>query len=114
MEVLRRFGEWLSSRRKPRWEPLETHATGFSIGPRRLEWSEIESIAAFKQDQATFDVVWFQIGAAGDPLMVCEDQPGFETWEAALVSQFPCTADWRNQVIHPPFARSFTLLYRRT
>ena len=114
MEALRRISEWLSNRREPGCEPVVTDASGFSVGSRRLDWSAIESIAAFKRDLVTFDDVWFQLEGPGEPVMVCEEQPGFAAWEAALVSQFPSAASWRDQVIQPPFAQSFTLLYRRT
>ena len=114
MEVLKRIGEWLSNRRKPAWQPLVLDATGFSVGPHHLDWAAIQSVAALKRDLVTADDVWFQLEGPGEPLMVCEEQPGFAAWEAALVTRFPSVSGWRKQVVQPPFAQSFTLLYRRT
>jgi len=48
------------------------------------------------------------------PALICEDQPGFADWEAALREQFPVVAGWRESVIQPAFARNFTVLYHRT
>ena len=114
VNLFRRTAQWLFTRRKPQWEPVITDAMGFSIGARRFDWTDIHSIAAFKRDQVTFDDVWFQIEGPGEAVMVCEEQPGFEAFEAALVRRFPSAAAWRNHVLQPAFARQFTVLYRRT
>ena len=114
METLSRLKAWLTRNHEPAWLSIDTDASGFSVGDRRLDWSQICSVAAFKRDMLTFDDVWFQLEGVDGPVMVCEEQPGFADWEAALCERFPSVASWRDRVIQPPFAENFTILYRRT
>jgi hypothetical protein len=113
MEALKRLKEHFA-RGEPEWLPITVDDTGFSSGSRRVDWASVQSVSAFKRDMLTFDDVWFQVEAAGEPVLVCEEQPGFATMEAALSREFPSVATWRELVIKPAFAENFTVLYRRT
>ena len=106
--------ERLTRCNEPQWEPVAVSQSGFAVGTRLVEWAWVESVAAFKRDMLTLEDVWFQLEGAGDPVMVCEDQPGFAEWERKLCERFPSVVGWRERVIQPPFAENFTVLYRRT
>ncbi|WP_211251131.1 hypothetical protein, partial [Arenimonas composti] len=114
VESLKRLRERLARGTAADWEPIAASHSGFSVGTRHVEWEWVESVAAFKRDMLTLDDVWFQLEGSGEPVMVCEEQPGFAEWERKLCEHFPSVAGWREQVIHPPFAENFTVLYRRT
>jgi hypothetical protein len=114
MDILRRLKERIARSSRPAWEEVVTDATGFSVGSKRLDWSQVTSVAAFKRDLLTFDDIWFQLEGADDPLLVCEEQPGFADWERVLCQQFPSVAGWRERVVQPPFEKNFVALYRRT
>ena len=112
--MFRHIKDWLSPRLAPEWEAIDSDDAGFASGSRKVRWSEITSVAAFKRDMVSFDDVWFQLGTVQGTIMICEEQPGFARWEACLCTAIPAVANWRESVIQPPFAENFTLLYRRT
>jgi hypothetical protein len=114
MQALRRFVEKLRSSGEIVWPPIALEATGFSTRDRHVLWSEINSIAEFKRDLNTIDDVWFQLETPNDHVMVCEEQPGFNEWQAALAEQFEGVRGWQEKIVLPPFAENFTVLYSRT
>jgi hypothetical protein len=114
METLRWLNERFARTSQSPWEEVITDATGFRVGSKRLDWSQVTSISAFKRDRLTLDDVWFHLEGPEEPTLVCEEQPGFAEWEATLRQKFPAVASWRESVIHPPFAENFIVLYRRT
>ena len=114
MKVLKDMLEKLSKMGEPVWDPITVDACGFSTGTRRIECQDISSIAAFKRDMLTLDDIWFQLDTEQGHVLVCEEQPGFKDWEAAVCEQFPAVAGWQQQVVLPPFAENFTVLYSRT
>lgn len=95
------------------WQPIILESSGFRSGDAITAWSDVLEIAAFKQDKLTWDDVWFQFKTATGFVLVCEEQPGFAQFEAAVIALFPSTASWREQVIQPAFAENFTVLYQR-
>ncbi len=114
VESLKRLKKWLFRERQPTWPVIAVDASGFSVGQRRVEWADVHAIAAFKRDLITFDDVWFRVEDAGGPLLICEEQPGFASWEVALIEHFPSVAGWREHVTQPAFAENFIVFYRRT
>ena len=114
MEALRQIKDWLARRSAPQWEAIASDDAGFTSGVRRVDWSQINSVAAFKRDMATVDDVWFQLETEQGTIMICEEQPGFDRWESLLCNAIPAVAAWRSSVIQPPFAENFSILYRRT
>ena len=114
VEILKRLREKLSRGNEPQWEVIAVDGSGFSVGARHVQWSWVESIVAFKRDLVTYDDVYFQLEGSGEPVLVCEEQPGFAAWESELCQRFPGVAGWQSHVIQPAFAENFTALYRRT
>ena len=114
MEALRQIKDWLARRSAPQWEAIASDDAGFTSGVRRVDWSQINSVAAFKRDMVTVDDVWFQLETEQGTIMICEEQPGFDQWESLLCTAIPALATWRSSVIQPPFAENFSILYRRT
>ncbi len=113
MDVLRRMRGLLSGRSAETWETIVSDQAGFSVGSRRIAWSRIASVAAFKRDLVTFDEVWFQLETDQGTVMVCEEQPGFGRWETLLCTAIPAVGNWRDVVLQPAFAQNFSVLYRR-
>ena len=114
MDALRQIKNWLAGRSAPKWEALASDGAGFTLGVRRVEWSQINSVAAFKRDMVTVDDIWFQLETEQGRIMICEEQPGFDRWEFLLCSALPAVSTWRSSVLQPPFAENFSILYRRT
>ena len=114
MKVLRRFVEKLRASGETVWPPIALDAAGFTTRDRSVRWSEINQISAFKRDLITIDDIWFQLNTANDQVMICEEQPGFKEWQAALIEQFPGVLGWQEKIVLPPFAENFTVLYSRT
>lgn len=111
---MKHIAEWLCRKFGAPWQPLAADSAGFFAGAVRTEWNDVRSISAFKRDRVSVDDVWFELETVAGSVMVCEEQPGFNQWESALCNRFPSAAGWRHAVIQPPFAESFTVLYRQT
>lgn len=88
MEALKRFIEKLSASGETVWPPIVLESDGFTTRDRLVHWSEINRISAFKRDLITIDDIWFQLDTTGGRVMVCEEQPGFKEWQAALAKEF--------------------------
>ena len=114
MDTLRQIKDWLSRRAAPNWESISSDDTGFTSGSQRVNWSQINSVSAFKRDMVTFDDVWFQLETDQGTITICEEQPGFDKWEPLLCKAIPTVATWRDSIMQPPFAENFSILYRRT
>ena len=104
MEALKRFLEKLRSSDEVAWPAISLEEAGFRTRERLVLWSEITRIAAFKRDMLTIDDIWFQLDTADEPIMVCEEQPGFKEWQVALSQQYPAVYGWQDKIVQPPFA----------
>jgi hypothetical protein len=96
----------------PALPPVKVTAFGFCVGPDHVAWPSVAEIRAYKMDRLATAFLEFIVGA-GQGIRVSEEQPGFDELEAAMIAAFPATADWRQAVLMPPFAHSWTLLFRR-
>lgn len=114
MEILKRLKDRFADSSQSTWDQIYMDATGFYVGSRRVDWTQVTSIAAFKRDVLTFDDVWFQLEGLGMDTLICEEQPGFDNWESELCRRFPVLSGWREKIIQPAFEENFVVLYRRT
>ena len=115
MDTLRRLRCFLRRQAPAPSQPIELHGSGFSVGSANVTWSDVSEISAYKLDRLTTDEAILEFGFGfGERIAVSEEQPGFGALEAAITSEFPATATWRNLVLQPAFARNYTVLYRRT
>lgn len=82
----------------------------------RLEWNDVEKIAAFKRDMFTTDLICFEFKKIGKDLFfeVNEDMIGFIELEQRIKELFPSSdQDWRLRVVLPAFARDYTVIYEK-
>ena len=114
MEGIKRFIEKLSKTGEPVWPLITIEPSGFRTGDRLVQWSEVQSVSAFKRDMITIDDIWFQLEIADGNVILCEEQPGFNDWVSVLEERFPTVVGWQDRVVQPPFAENFTVLYSRT
>ena len=113
---MKRLGEWISARLRPRpagLPAIRVVADGFVSGDLRVEWADVRLLAAYKIDRVTFDDVLFAFQLAdGRQVTIHEEQPGFAAFERMLTERFPSAAGWRERVILPAFERNWSVLYR--
>jgi hypothetical protein len=80
----------------------------------KLPWSEIERIVAYKLDQMTTDEICLDISTNGWKITYSESVPGWYQFVAKLKQAFPAIPDnWDGQIMQPPFATNYTVLYER-
>lgn len=83
---------------------------------QRVGWQEIERIFTYKVDCFAYDTIWlaFQRQANETDLHVPEDAAGFQDLMSAMAKHFPSIApEWYGDVMLPPFAANFTMLFDR-
>jgi hypothetical protein len=77
--------------------------------------NEIVRIAIYKRDEITTDLVCFEVALeSGDEITLHEEMPGFDHWAKPLERLSGFDTDWRDRVIHPPFATNEIIAYSRT
>ena len=94
---------------------------GFTLleGGRPLltaSWVGIRSVAVFKRDLITTDLVCFELAVDpdGELWLVNEDIPGFADLAAALARHLPgFVATWHEDVVKPAFAPNHQVLFQR-
>jgi hypothetical protein len=86
----------------------------FTEGPEFIRWSEIWRIVTYKLDRLTFDDICLDIFWKDWKLTITEDTPGWDQFVAKLEGNFPGLPEgWYFDVMQPPFATNYTVLYER-
>lgn len=93
--------------------PVLVTAFGFALGEHAVAWQTVSEIWGYKMDRITTDEGFLEFVAGDKRIAVSEELPGFSAFEKAMIAVFPSTAQWRGDVLQPPFAPNLTLLYRR-
>jgi len=78
-----------------------------------LNWSELNTIVAYKEDLYTYDVVGLEIFTTnGQSFRINEDTPGWYQFIERLGTTFTSIdKDWQTKVSIPAFETNLTLLY---
>jgi hypothetical protein len=78
-------------------------------------FDEIVRIAIYERDEITTDLVCFEVALeGGDEITLHEEMPGFDHWAKSLEQLPGFDANWRDGVIHPPFATNEIVACSRT
>ena len=91
---------------------------GFTISltePKDINWSDIQSIFAYKVDLMTTDQICIDVFCDYQiSFRVTEETPGWFVFIERLKEQFPTIEeDWNINVAHPAFETNLTLIYDR-
>lgn len=86
----------------------------FKEHDEKLRWVDIEQIVAYKRDLMTIDEICLDIVMGGWTITFSESLPGWNQFLLKLKAAFPSLPDnWEHQIVHPPFATNYTVLYER-
>ena len=94
----------------------EIDTDGLLIDGRRVSWSDVEEVYAYKDDLFAFDEIrlGFRIADNGASWTVSESWPGYPELLAALPLRFPgIRTDWFSEVAFPAFEAKRTTLWGR-
>jgi hypothetical protein len=111
-------------RRTPEYR-IELDETGFRVDGSNgksfaVAYAAISSVAAYKRDQLTVDLICFAVSyldASGADLTieVDEDMAGFDELDAGLARALAgFDRNWRDKVVKPAFAENRTLLFEKS
>jgi hypothetical protein len=94
---------------------IEHTDDGFVFGDRRVRWSTVVRIRAYKIDRFAVDCVCLLFEFDSDPaLEMTEESNGFLAFMGVMLDEFPTMPpDWYDAVLQPPFERNETLLFER-
>jgi hypothetical protein len=85
---------------------------GFSI-----QWSEVDSVVAFKRDIFVYDLICIILRTSDGALELNEEMKGWESMIDSLPAYLPGarkSSDWWDQVAHPAFVANLTTIYSKT
>lgn len=74
-------------------------------------WDEVRRVTAYQTDDFTIDTRWLEISAAGEPLRVSEDTPGYAQLEEELGRHLPVVPDWQLEVSRTAFDRNEVVVF---
>ena len=81
---------------------------------RKITWSEIEEITAYKRDLLTVDQIFLDIILKDTYITVTEDQNGWEEFLTKLANQFPSIdKGWSAKLALPAFETNPAPLYKK-
>jgi hypothetical protein len=94
---------------------IELTDDGFVFGERRIRWSTIARVRAYKIDLFAVDCVCLLFEFDADPaLEMTEESNGFLAFMDVMLDELPTIPpDWYDAVLQPPFERNETLLFER-
>ena len=80
----------------------------------RIEWGEVKSLVAFKVNKLTYDSICLQIDYGQNiSIVALEETEGWESLVKGVKANFPSVnSTWDIDIIQPPFAENFTVLYK--
>ena len=85
--------------------------------PVTVSYASIRSVAVFKRDELTTDMLWLRIEFDADSevktLDLHEDIPGFLELVSLLESHLTLAESWRQRVLQPAFRTNFETIYQR-
>ncbi|MDQ3440101.1 MAG: hypothetical protein M3478_07095 [Planctomycetota bacterium] len=87
---------------------------GFSVRGRAVNWAAVQAIATYKRDLFIHDDVCLAFQTDADTWVeVSEDEPGFKLLIAEVERRYPeVPRDWFAEVMLPPFAANYRVLWR--
>ena len=86
----------------------------FTDGTQKIKWTEIERIAGYKADLMTTDEIRMDIQWKGLSWTLTEETPGWYQLLKRLAVAFPSIPEgWDWDIVQPPFATNYTVLYER-
>ena len=86
----------------------------FITETRKINWSAIERIVAYKQDLITEDQICLDITYEDWVTTFTEETPGWYIFLRKIKEQFPGIPDnWNDALLQPPFTTNLTVLYER-
>ena len=87
-----------------------------TIGPAmlsQLPLSEIDSVAFYKRDEITTDLICCDVEKQGRVWTFHEEADGWQALIAHLSALPGFKSDWYGSVVRPPFATSLTFAFER-
>lgn len=80
-----------------------------------IGWHAIRTLSAFKRDDFTIDTLCLQVELeSGKRFLLTEDMAGFSVFIDQMIRSLPgIPADWRRNVLVPPFAENHTVLFHK-
>lgn len=90
---------------------------GFSIhqdgDTKNIQWNDIESLLAFKEDLITHDLIYLDIFCSDHfSLRISEETPGWNDFLTASKEAFPSiTRNWEEVINLRPFVTNFTVVF---
>lgn len=86
----------------------------FKEVPRKIKWTDIERLAAYKVDLLTVDEIRMDIICNNLQFTITEETPGWYQFVLKTKAVFPVIPqDWDITIIHPAFERNYTVLYEK-
>ena len=86
----------------------------FGEGAKKIKWTDIERLVAYKMDLMTVDEIRMDIVWDGWKMTITEETPGWYQFVERLKAVFPgIPADWDSTIVQPPFATNLAVLYER-
>lgn len=80
-----------------------------------IKWTEISKICVFKTDQITIDRINAQMLCSGGLISIHEQLPGWATFvEKSKLALKLISRNWELDIIQPPFAPNFTIIYEHS
>jgi hypothetical protein len=96
------------------WYEEDGFCYPFKEGVEKISWAAIERIVAYKGGQLATDKICLDVFWKDWKWTITEDTLGWYIFVAKLKEVFPTIpGDWDNQIIQPPFASNYIVLYER-
>ncbi len=79
-------------------------------------WNKVKRIVTYKDDLLTVDLIYLEFETEDGLVYLAHDEaPGFEQLCTNMNKEFPAVdSNWLLKVMHPAFAKNFTVLYDKT
>jgi hypothetical protein len=117
---LKNFFKTLVKKPEPRITTVEITDDGFITRKddgfvEKVYWQEIKAIYTYKVDCYGYDTIWLAFEREEkEEVHVPEDAKPFSDFMTAVNQAFPnINAEWYFDVMQPPFAENFTVLFER-
>ena len=115
--------KYLFGRRRPKGPPRVRNVrilsdsfitTAIDESSQTVEWWDVARVVTYKVDCYAYDTIWLAFVRKSDhsEVHIPEDSEGFMDLASALVARFPgVSPEWFFDVMQPPFAENFTILF---
>ena len=97
---------------------FEYHQDGFTINfkkiSKRLNWTDITQLNAYKSDLLTIDRIDLEIVYGDKHITISEDIPGWYQFVLKTKEIFnSIRKDWDIEIMQPPFATNWRIIYQK-